>query len=168
VLLVTPDIPLATPGVFAAFDAGGPASPASPGPTRISSVHLAGELLGGGLRASDLVARAGVLATANDLANAAASVVPELAGFRRALLRTLGRPVGLSGSGPTLWALYASESDAATAAEVVRNALVEGDLVAPGNGPPFVAATTFAIGRAVDATDPNQPAQAEPKELRRP
>ena len=41
------------------------------------------------------------------------SSLPGLVPFRRALSRVLGRPIGLSGSGPTLWALYPSEDEAA-------------------------------------------------------
>ena len=143
VLLVTPAVAVPTPAVVAALTAGGPAAPASPGATRISSVHLAGELLGGGLRATDLVARAGILATANDLAAAAAVVAPGLLPFRRALRRLLGRPVGLSGSGPSLWAIYPSEAAAADAATAVRAAIASHTLQAPGDELPFIVATTI-------------------------
>ena len=143
VLLVTPALPVSTPAVFAALAAGGPAAPTSPGATRISSVHLAGELLGGSLRAADLVVRAGILSTANDLAAAAVVVVPALLPFRRALLRLLGRPVGLSGSGPSLWAIYPSQSGAEAAVGTIRAALGDGRLQAPGDGPPFIAATVI-------------------------
>ena len=117
------------------------AAPA-PGATRISSAHLGGEMHGG-LRATDLVARAGILSTANDLAAAAAVVAPGLTPFRRALARILGRPVGLSGSGPTLWAIYPSEGDAREAAATVEHAIAENRLAAPGAGPPFVAASVI-------------------------
>jgi 4-diphosphocytidyl-2C-methyl-D-erythritol kinase len=63
--------------------------------------------------------------------------------FKRALSRLLGRPIGLSGSGPTLWALYPSENDAADAAAVVRSALADGRLSAPGSAEPFVCATAI-------------------------
>lgn len=139
VLLVTPVVAVGTPEVFAAFDAirthGDEA-------VRMSSAHLAEELRSG-LGAADLVARAGVLASANDLLPATALVVPALVPFKRALSRLLGRPIGLSGSGPTLWALYASETEAATGAETVRTALRDGRLAAPGAGEPFVCATTM-------------------------
>ena len=98
------------------------------GSVRMSSVHLAEELRSG-LSAADLVARAGVLTVANDLLPATAAVLPGIVAFRRALNRRLGRPLGLSGSGPTLWALYASESDAAAAADLVRASLRDGTLV---------------------------------------
>jgi hypothetical protein len=47
----------------------------------------------------------------------------------------------LSGSGPTLWALYASQSQADAAAASVREALEDGTLTGPGDDRPHVAAT---------------------------
>ena len=139
VLLVTPVIAVPTPDVFAAFDA---IRQQGDGAVRMSSAHLAEELRKG-LSAADLVARAGVLASANDLLPATALVVPTLVPFKRALTRLLGRPVGLSGSGPTLWALYPSEGEATVGAEVVRSALRAGNLTAPGATEPFVTATSI-------------------------
>jgi 4-diphosphocytidyl-2-C-methyl-D-erythritol kinase len=139
VLLVTPAVPMSTRDVFEAFVA---VRGVGDGSVRMSSVHLAEELRSG-LSAADLVARAGVLTMANDLLPATAALLPELVTFRRALNRRLGRPLGLSGSGPTLWALYASEAEAAAAADSVRSALGEGSLRAPGEAEPFVAATTI-------------------------
>ena len=120
--------------MFAAFDA---IRTHGDGAVHASSRHLAEELRAG-LTAADLVARAGVLASANDLLPATSLVVPALVPFKRALSRLLHLPVGLSGSGPTLWALYASEAEAAAAAEVVRAALRDGELAAPGSSAPFV------------------------------
>ena len=120
VVLVTPVIAVSTPDVFAAFDA---IRTHGDGAVRMSSTHLAEELRAGLSTADNLVARAGVLASANDLLPATSLVVPALVPFKRALSRLLGRPIGLSGSGPTLWALYPSETEAAAAAEVVRAAL---------------------------------------------
>jgi 4-diphosphocytidyl-2-C-methyl-D-erythritol kinase len=136
-LLVTPSIGLSTPAAFAAWDAG---ARTTGGAARLASVHLAGELQGG-LRVADLLARAAVLAAANDLAAAASILEPGLVPFKRALLRLLGRPVGLSGSGPTHWALYPSHDEAAVAAERVREAIAAGALPSPGPRAPFVAAT---------------------------
>lgn len=141
VLLVTPAIGVPTAEVFAALTGGGAAVPPAAGSTRLSSEHLAQELRGG-LRSADLVARAGVLAAANDLAAATAVVVPGLVPFRRALMRRLARPVGQSGSGPALWSLYPSLAEAEAAAVVVRDAVAAGELTAPGDGPPSVIATT--------------------------
>ena len=140
VLLVTPAVAVPTAEVFAAFDGG--ARPPDPGATRVSSVHLAQEL-GQGLDAHSLLVRAGVLAQANDLAHAAEVVAPGLRAFRRRLARRLGRPVGQSGSGPTCWALYASEDEAAAAAGMLAREFEAGAIEVPGSGPPFVAATTF-------------------------
>jgi 4-diphosphocytidyl-2-C-methyl-D-erythritol kinase len=158
VLLVTPALHLPTAAVFAAC-ADGSGSPAAPGPTRITSVYLAREM-SAGLRAPDLLVRAGVLASANDLLNAAFAVVPELLPFRRALVRSLGRPVGMSGSGPTMWALYpsleAAEAAAATLAETV--------LPTPGDGPPSIIATTIAAQRA---TGDEGPTGDPPEDTRR-
>ena len=95
------------------------------------------EELRSGLTAAALVARAGVLASANDLLPATSLVVPALVPFKRALSRRLGRPVGLSGSGPTLWALYDSEAEAVVAAETVREGLRDGSLSAPGPSAPW-------------------------------
>ena len=137
-LLVTPSCGISTPAAFRAWDDG---ARAPAGIARMASLHLADELRRGRLSAADLVARASVLASANDLAPAAVVVEPGLVPFKRALLRLLGRPVGVSGSGPTHWALYPSHAEAAAAAEVVRAAVETGALVAPGPRAPYVAAT---------------------------
>jgi 4-diphosphocytidyl-2-C-methyl-D-erythritol kinase len=142
-LLVTPALPVATPAAFAAHAAG--IRPGG-GAARLASEHLAVELRGG-LDAVQLMARASVLAVANDLAAAAAAVEPALVPFKRSLLRRLGRPIGLSGSGPTHWTLYASLDEAAEAAGDLREAFATGAIVAPGSGPPFVAAARI-LGRS--------------------
>jgi 4-diphosphocytidyl-2-C-methyl-D-erythritol kinase len=144
-LLVTPAIALATSAVFRAWDGG---ARVAGGAARLASAHLAAELRTG-MRAADLMARASVLASANDLAPAAAAVEPALVPFKRALLRLLGRPVGLSGSGPTHWALYASHAEAAEAADRVRAAIAGGTLTGPGPREPFVAATRI-LARTAD------------------
>ena len=143
VLLVTPAIAVSTPDVFAAFDG---IRSHGDGAVRMTSTHLAEELRAK-LSAADLVARAGAMTVANDLLPAVALVVPALVPFRRAISRLLGRPIGLSGSGPTLWALYPSETDAAEAGELVRTALADGRLSAPGTGDPFIIATTIQHGQ---------------------
>ncbi len=135
-LLVTPAVAIATPAVFAAWDAG---ARVAGGAARLASAHLAEELRTG-LRVPDLLVRASVLAAANDLVPAASVIEPALVPFRRALLRLLARPVGLSGSGPTHWALYPSHAEAAAAAERVRASIAAGDLPGPGTHAPFVAA----------------------------
>jgi 4-diphosphocytidyl-2-C-methyl-D-erythritol kinase len=154
-LLITPDVALATAAVFGALDTDPAARPPDPGSSRASSEHLASEWRAG-LSAEALVTRAGVLASANDLATAADVALPGLRGLRRALLRTLRRPVGLSGSGPTLWVLYASASEAEAAAEVVGGALADGSIVAPGPGRPSIVATAIDAAGTVPVPEPPQ------------
>jgi 4-diphosphocytidyl-2-C-methyl-D-erythritol kinase len=149
VLVVIPRLAMSTADVFAAHDAAGRAA----GATRTSSSHLADELRTG-LTARALVDRAGVLAVANDLIPATSLIAPGLVGLRRSLSRRLARPVGQSGSGPTMWVLYPSLVEAETAAEDVRTALAERVLVAPGDGPPFIAATEIVGRREPDRSDP--------------
>jgi len=136
-LLVTPAVAISTPAAFRAWDDG---ARVAGGAARLASAHLADELRTG-LRVQDLITRASVLAAANDLAPAAAVVEPALVPFKRALLRLLGRPVGVSGSGPSHWALYPSHGEAASAAEALAAAVATGELPSPGGRPPLVAAT---------------------------
>jgi 4-diphosphocytidyl-2-C-methyl-D-erythritol kinase len=142
VLLVTPAVKVSTRDVFAAFEA---IRTHGDSAVRLTSMHLAEELRAK-LSTADLVARAGAMTVANDLLPAAALVVPSLVPFRRLISRLIGRPVGLSGSGPTLWALYAAEAEAAEAADLVRNALEDGRIGAPGSTEPFVGATHIQTG----------------------
>jgi len=144
VLLVTPPVGVSTADVFAAFAAGVRA--VDPAATRATSIHLASELAAG-LTGARLLDRAGILASANDLMAAAGAVVPGLIPFRRALVRTLGRPVGQSGSGPTRWALYASHAQAVEAAGLVRSAVADGRCPVPGDGPPSIEATSMVTAR---------------------
>ena len=141
ILLVTPAVAVRTPDVFAVFD-GSRAGAGGDGSVRMTSAHLAQEL-GNGLSATDLIARAGVLASANDLMAAAALVAPGLAQVRRALTRVLGRPIGLSGSGPTLWTLYPSLGEAEGAAVTVEKAIAEGSIPSIGDGPASIIPTTI-------------------------
>lgn len=143
ILLVTPAVPAHTAAVFEAWSGG---AMNEPGVARRTSEHFASEF-GSGLTVRALIERAGVLASANDLWPAAAAVVPGLAALRRALTRLLGRPIGLSGSGPTLWALYPSHTEAASAAAAVETALTANMITAPGDARPFVAATTIQTRR---------------------
>ena len=136
---VTPRVPARTADVFAAWSNG---AMAEPGVARRTSEHFASEF-GAGLTVRALVERAGVLASANDLWPAATVVVPGILPLRRALTRLLRRPIGLSGSGPTLWALYPSAVEAATAADAVLAAIDDASIRPSGGEPPFVAATTI-------------------------
>jgi 4-diphosphocytidyl-2-C-methyl-D-erythritol kinase len=145
ILLVTPAVAAHTAAVFAAWAAGAMGEPAT---VRRTSEHFASEF-GAGLTGRQLLERAGVLAAANDLLPAAAAVVEGLVPFRRALTRLLGRPIGMSGSGPTLWALYPSLDDADLAAASVRAAIGTGFVSAPGDDAPFVVATTILPSPAI-------------------
>jgi hypothetical protein len=69
---------------------------------------------------------------------------------RRALTRRLGRPIGLSGSGPTLWTLYPSVGEAEAAARDVDAALGEGAIPIIGDGPPSIIATTIRTHSGTD------------------
>ncbi|HEY8869037.1 MAG TPA: hypothetical protein VIM30_06570 [Candidatus Limnocylindrales bacterium] len=139
VVLVTPSVPAPTRDVFGAWAAG---AMSEPGIARRTSEHFASEF-GSGLSTSALLERAGVLASANDLLRAAEAVVPGLVAFRRRLMRLSGRPIGLNGSGPTLWALYPSLDEAEGIAARIRAALAAGEIEAPGAAAPFVVATAI-------------------------
>ena len=148
ILLVGPNVAVSTRAAFEALDRDPAAVATNRGSTRLTSEHLAAELGPGypPMTATDLVRRAGILAVANELANAADLLAPGLRALRRGLARLLGAPVGLSGSGPTLWALYAAIDDAEAAAERVRTELRLGTLDSPGDGAPLVIATTIESG----------------------
>jgi 4-diphosphocytidyl-2-C-methyl-D-erythritol kinase len=144
VLLVTPTVGAPTAAVFDAYAEG--ARPDDGGSAaRAASIHLAEELQRG-MSGQALLGRAGIMAVANDLITATGVVVPGIVRLRRELARLLHRPVGQSGSGPTLWSLYPSEADAAEAADIVRGALGGSGLQAPGDAPPVVVATTLETG----------------------
>ncbi len=151
VLLVTPAISVSTPDAFDAFAAG--IRPSDPGASHAASQHLAAELRGG-MTAASLLARASVLASANDLLPAALVLVPELLGFRRALVRLLRRPVGQSGSGPTCVVLYPSLGEASAAADAVRAAIVDGRVPSIGAGAPTLEATAMGGQPASPSIDP--------------
>jgi len=145
IVLVTPAVEVATAEAFRVLDSDPAAAPADRGSTRLTSEHLATELGPGypAMTADELVRRAGAFAVANDLARAADIVAPGLRQLRRALTRLLGVPIGLTGSGPTLWALYPSQDAAEEAARRIRDEHAAGLLESPGEGAPFVAATTI-------------------------
>jgi 4-diphosphocytidyl-2-C-methyl-D-erythritol kinase len=145
ILLVTPAVAVRTPDVFAVFD-GSHLGSSGDGSVRMTSAHLAQEL-GNGLSATDLVARAGVLASANDLLASAVLIAPGLVQVRRALTRLLARPIGLSGSGPTLWTLYPSLGEAQEAAVTVADGVADGTVPSIGDGPPSIIPTTIRTGQ---------------------
>jgi 4-diphosphocytidyl-2-C-methyl-D-erythritol kinase len=113
ILLVTPSLRLSTAEVFEKYDA-----VASGRETHSTGVveDLA-RALTEGLDGPGLEAHADRLRGANDLWPAALALTPELGGLRSQLERRLDRPVLLSGSGSTLFALYASQDEARAAGE---------------------------------------------------
>ncbi len=139
VLIVTPNLPVSTAAVFAAYARG--ARPTSAA-VLVASERLVSEMRAG-LPARALFARAEELAAGNDLLPAALEVAPSLATFRAALGLLLGRPVGQSGSGPTAWVLYPTLAAAHKAARFVHLGVVEGTLPPIGGGEPFVAVSTI-------------------------
>ncbi len=114
VLLVTPPARLSTGAVFAAFDKLGPS-----GDTAARMTRRLADALSRGMDAPQLVDEAASLRRANDLWPAATQLQPELEGLRDELEDLLERPMLLSGSGPTLFALYPSRVDAANAARAL-------------------------------------------------
>jgi 4-diphosphocytidyl-2-C-methyl-D-erythritol kinase len=154
VLLVTPGLPVSTAGVFAAFAR--VARPAVPAALSVSQ-RLAADLRAG-LTVAAFLDRAEELAAANDLMPASDSVAPDLAGFRAALGRVVGRPVGQSGSGPTAWVLYPSLAAAQKAARFVRLGIIDGSLPPIGRGDPFIAATTLSFAAPAAPAAPSTPA----------
>jgi 4-diphosphocytidyl-2C-methyl-D-erythritol kinase len=117
VLLVRPPVGLATGRVFGAWDRHhrGPRDPA-PSPDIDA---LAAELRAGA-RPETLVELAGRLRDANDLWSAATAEEPRLEHSRDALEARLERPVLMSGSGSTLFALYPDRASADLAAAGLR------------------------------------------------
>jgi 4-diphosphocytidyl-2-C-methyl-D-erythritol kinase len=140
VLLVTPRLPVSTTAAFEAY-AGGARHARSTLALSISE-SLAAQIKAG-LTTSVLLERVGQLALANDLVPAAMAIAPGLRGFVTALEKLIGRPVCQSGSGPTLWSLYARLAEARKAVRVVKLAAVNGTLPLVGTGEPFVAAATI-------------------------
>ena len=143
VLLATVGAGLSTRDVFAARAASGAAAVdtgTDDGAGRMPAADRARELaarLARGSTAADLVSAATALRDANDLWAASIALRPDLAGARDGLEARLGRPVLLSGSGPTLFALYPSTMAAETAAAALRAAPV------PGLAPAAIRVATF-------------------------
>jgi 4-diphosphocytidyl-2-C-methyl-D-erythritol kinase len=108
VLLVHPGTPLATAEVFGAFDALGAGPPSGIDPdrgSRLASAWSADPLPQG--RLEPLLA--------NDLEPAAVRLCPPVARLRRSLRAAGAQVVGLSGSGPTLFGVFAGRGEAEAA-----------------------------------------------------
>lgn len=120
-VLVTPPFQLATARVFAHHAA----LPAGRRRPRNSEAALA-ELLRTGGSATELVALAPQLRDANDLWPAARACEPALVAVRAGLEAETGRPWLLSGSGPTLFAVYPSTAEAVAGAAGLRRSIGSG------------------------------------------
>ena len=92
------------------------------GSTRLTSQHLAGEFAGASRRRPSTTARASSRPPTTSRRRRPRSR-PTSSRSGGALVRVLGRPVGQSGSGPTLWVLYPSPADAEEAAAVIGRAV---------------------------------------------
>jgi 4-diphosphocytidyl-2-C-methyl-D-erythritol kinase len=123
-LLATDPHGLATADVFGALAAAG-GLPGPDAPATRDALALA-EALRAGLDGRGLASWAQRLRDANDLWPPAATLRPSLVGLRRALEERLGRPLLLSGSGPTLLALYPLLDEARTAASAIATRPVAG------------------------------------------
>jgi 4-diphosphocytidyl-2-C-methyl-D-erythritol kinase len=114
-VLVTPPDRLSTAAVFAEYDRDPPAA----GVAAEQATELA-ELLRERVDGMTLAATTPMLREANDLWVPATRLAPSLAAARDALARVLGRAVLLTGSGPTLVAVYPSEAAATRAAVALQ------------------------------------------------
>ena len=95
--MVVPPIELSTPTVFAEWDRmGGPTGPSTPERELPPSLRSHGPV-------------------ANDLQPAATALAPEVAEWQDQLRHMWGRPVLLSGSGPSLFAFFVDVDEAASA-----------------------------------------------------
>ncbi|MGD8486926.1 MAG: 4-(cytidine 5'-diphospho)-2-C-methyl-D-erythritol kinase [Chloroflexota bacterium] len=116
-VLLTPARRLSTAEVFAEYDR-------RPGRTvaAVSSVDEVTTLLRERIDPATLAATASMLGEANDLWVPATRVWPGLAAVREAATGVLGRALLLTGSGPTLVAVYPSEAAATRAAVALQTA----------------------------------------------
>ncbi len=119
VLLLSPSFGLATPEVFRTRDR----LPAPDGAAAAAVASLATAWMRG-LDGPALAGHAVRLRDANDLWAAATAIEPRLDALRESLERTLARPVLLTGSGSTLYALYPSPEAALDAVDAARAASV--------------------------------------------
>jgi 4-diphosphocytidyl-2-C-methyl-D-erythritol kinase len=112
VLLVSPHIRLGTREAFGAFDAMAPSGRAEESGAVVEGLASALRI---GMDGGALAEWALALRDANDLWPAAVTLAPILGELRTVLEEQLARPVLLTGSGSTLFALYPSSGDAADA-----------------------------------------------------
>jgi 4-diphosphocytidyl-2-C-methyl-D-erythritol kinase len=113
IVLITPPERLSTAEVFAEYDRG----PVSGALERVDEVA---SLLREGPDGTTLAATTAMLREANDLWAPALRLVPRLSVLRHEASSILGRAVLLTGSGPTLVAVYPSEAAATRGAAALR------------------------------------------------
>lgn len=134
-VLITPGQRLSTADVFAELDRRPATDSGAP-----ERVNEAAALLSEDIDGMALAATTPMFRDANDLWTPAAHLSPGLAAARAAAARVLGRAVMLTGSGPTLYAVYPSEAAATRAAidlQTERPVALEGAAIM----------TTSTIGR---------------------
>ena len=120
-VLITPRERLSTPAVFAEYDRERPL-----GSTAAEHASELADVLREGIDGMTLAATTTMLREANDLWAPAARLSPGLVAARDAAARVLGRAVLLTGSGPTLVAVYPSEAAATRAAVALSAAAAPG------------------------------------------
>lgn len=134
ILLVTPRERLSTTEVFAEYDR-------MPGAGALERVDEVVSLLREGVDGMTLAATTAMLRDANDLWPPAQRLLPGLAAIRELVSRIIGHAVLLTGSGPTLVAVYPSEA-AATRAAVSLGASAAPEL----EGATIISTSTTARG----------------------
>jgi 4-diphosphocytidyl-2-C-methyl-D-erythritol kinase len=117
VLLFVPHESVGTAAAFDAFDRGIRPSPLTPA----STIDELAAGLRRGTTSGEFAEWGGLLRDANDLWPAALSLVPALGQLRDRLERAIERPVLMSGSGSTLFALYPSTEAADAGVETLRS-----------------------------------------------
>jgi 4-diphosphocytidyl-2-C-methyl-D-erythritol kinase len=139
VLLARPSFGVTTARAFGAWDALHPDGHGSPGGADVVG-RLAAELRAGA-PPTTIVGLAPLLRDANDLWPATVAVEPRMAPFRAALEERLERPVLMTGSGSTLFALYADADAAAVAARHLAAVMPAGSedawITASASGTPY-------------------------------
>jgi 4-diphosphocytidyl-2-C-methyl-D-erythritol kinase len=115
-LLAHPGAGLETRAVYGAFDAQASLTRRTPAPTLRDLLALREEA---GVARAHWSGEAGWLRAlvVNDLEPAAARLCPQVAKLREELTSAGARAVGMSGSGPTMYAIYASDAEVAQAAQ---------------------------------------------------
>ena len=116
ILLAHPGVGLETRAVYAAFDAAVSLTPPAPPPTLRALLALREEA---GATRAHWPEDSGRLRelVVNDLEPAASRLSPLVAKLREELTRAGARAVGMSGSGPTMYAVFASDAEVAAAAQ---------------------------------------------------